>query len=225
MTRYALAPDLQELPPLRLAGPGLFQSFFERSGICMAALDPVLRVREANEEFCRQVGHTAVDCVGASIFGFIHRSSHERLSRQIARVTDGRRSRVTGRVLGLGSNAAAFSADLTVIGLEDVTGSGSSLVLMVKPEVAPGEQPVAVAGKKVLSELDARIVEGIAAGISTVQLASRLYLSRQGIEYRVGMMLRKMHVPNRAALVSRAYSMGVLSVGVWPPHVLREFVG
>jgi PAS domain S-box-containing protein len=225
MTQYAFAPDLQELPPLRLAGgTDLFQSFFERSGICMVALDPVLRVREANQDFCRQVGHTADECRGASIFEFIHRSSHERLGRQIARVTDGRRSRVTERVLGLRSNAAAFPGDLTVVGLEDITRSGSSLVLMIKPDLAPGEQAVVVEGKKVMSELDARIVEGIAAGVSTVQLASKLYLSRQGIEYRVGMMLRKMRVPNRAALVSRAYSMGVLSVGVWPPRVLREFV-
>jgi len=225
MTQYAFAPDLQELPPLRLAGGSdLFQSFFERSGICLVALDPVLRVREANEDFCRQFGRTADECRGASVFDFIHRSGHERLRRQIARVTEGRRSRITERVLGVRPNAAAFSGHLTVIELEDSARSDCCLLLMIKPDVVEEAQGVVIEGKKVLSELDARIVEGIAAGVSTVQLASKLYLSRQGIEYRVGMMLRKMRVPNRAALVSRAYSMGVLSVGTWPPRVLREFV-
>ncbi|MET7762685.1 hypothetical protein ABZS71_11825 [Streptomyces sp. NPDC005393] len=37
-------------------------------------------------------------------------------------------------------------------------------------------------------------------------------------------LLRKLRVPNRAALVSRAYSMGVLNVGSWPPKVVEDFV-
>jgi len=225
MIHYAIAPDLQELPPLKtVGGSDLFSSFFERSGIAMVALDPVLRVCAANEDFCRQFGRSVDDCLGASVFEFVHRSGHERLRRQIARVSEGRRSRITERVLGVRSNASAFSGYLTVLQLENDSRSDSSLVLMVKPDVEQEAEGVVVEGKKVLSELDAKIVEGIAAGVSTVQLASKLYLSRQGIEYRVGMMLRKMRVPNRAALVSRAYSMGVLGVGTWPPRVLREFV-
>jgi DNA-binding NarL/FixJ family response regulator len=78
--------------------------------------------------------------------------------------------------------------------------------------------------KKILTEIDARILEGIAAGLSTVPLAARLYLSRQGVEYHVTGLLRKLKVPNRAALVSRAYSMGVLTVGIWPPKVVEEFI-
>ncbi|MGO4760878.1 LuxR C-terminal-related transcriptional regulator, partial [Streptomyces sp. 2MCAF27] len=53
---------------------------------------------------------------------------------------------------------------------------------------------------------------------------SKLYLSRQGIEYHVSSMLRKLKAPNRAALVSRAYSAGMLTVGTWPARVLPDFV-
>ena len=55
-------------------------------------------------------------------------------------------------------------------------------------------------------------------------MAARLYLSRQGVEYHVGLMLRRFKAPNRAALVSRAYSMGVLTVGSWPPKAVLDFV-
>ncbi|WP_042410819.1 LuxR C-terminal-related transcriptional regulator [Streptacidiphilus carbonis] len=79
-------------------------------------------------------------------------------------------------------------------------------------------------GPPLLTSLDARILEGIATGASTVQLATRLFLSRQGVEYRVALMLRRLDAPNRAALVSRAHSAGILSVGSWPPRVLPEFV-
>lgn len=57
-----------------------------------------------------------------------------------------------------------------------------------------------------------------------MQLAARLYLSRQGVEYHVGLMLRRLKAPNRAALVARAHSMGMLTIGSWPPRVLPEFV-
>ncbi|HEX3785134.1 MAG TPA: LuxR C-terminal-related transcriptional regulator, partial [Pseudonocardiaceae bacterium] len=70
--------------------------------------------------------------------------------------------------------------------------------------------------------LDARILEGVAAGASTIQLATRLYLSRQGVEYHVGSMLRKLRVSNRAALVSRAYAMGLLVADAWPPRISPE---
>ncbi|WP_374754056.1 LuxR C-terminal-related transcriptional regulator, partial [Streptomyces sp. SM12] len=45
----------------------------------------------------------------------------------------------------------------------------------------------------------------MASGLSTVQLASRLHLSRQGVEYRVSSLLRRLRAPNRVALVARAY--------------------
>ncbi|HKS47162.1 MAG TPA: LuxR C-terminal-related transcriptional regulator [Amycolatopsis sp.] len=76
----------------------------------------------------------------------------------------------------------------------------------------------------VLSDLDARILEGLAAGDSTVRLAMRLFLSRQGVDYHVGSMLKKLAVPNRAALVSKAYAMGVLNRWNWPPRVSPEYV-
>lgn len=50
-----------------------------------------------------------------------------------------------------------------------------------------------------ITEIEARILEGIAAGSSSAPLASRLYMSRQDIEYHVSGRLRKFHVPNRSA--------------------------
>ncbi|WP_329025645.1 LuxR C-terminal-related transcriptional regulator [Streptomyces sp. NBC_00690] len=87
-----------------------------------------------------------------------------------------------------------------------------------------GEGSPGNAGVRRLAKLDVRILEGVAVGTSTVQLASLLHLSRQGVEYRIGLMLRQFQVANRAALVSRAHSLGVLSVGAWPPRVLPAFL-
>lgn len=75
------------------------------------------------------------------------------------------------------------------------------------------------------SEVEARVIEGIAAGEATVPLASRLHLSRQDVEHHVTRLLRKLDVRSRAALVSRAYSLGVLEAGTWPPRAVADLVG
>jgi DNA-binding NarL/FixJ family response regulator len=63
-------------------------------------------------------------------------------------------------------------------------------------------------------------VEGLAAGELTVQLAAQLHFSRQGVEYRISRLLRKFDAANRAALVARAYTMGLLCADSWPPKVM-----
>ncbi|MDP9796803.1 DNA-binding NarL/FixJ family response regulator [Catenuloplanes nepalensis] len=73
-----------------------------------------------------------------------------------------------------------------------------------------------------LSELDARIIESIAAGERTVHIANKVYLSRQGVEYHVSKLLQNLRVPNRPALIAKVYSLGILTVGTWPPEVRRE---
>jgi len=79
--------------------------------------------------------------------------------------------------------------------------------------------------RPILSDLDAQIIESIAAGEPTMHIANKVYLSRQGVEYHVGKLLRHMRVPNRAALVAKAYTLGILTVGPWPPVARKEVEG
>jgi PAS domain S-box-containing protein len=199
------------------------RSLFEWSGICMACLDPALRLVEANADFYRQFGHSAADVAGRPFADLLHPGAREQVRRQFAKLTDAHRTRFVDNIVGIGPRDSVFSAELTAIATHGGNGQLSTIVVLVKPDKSHGGAMVA-RPNKVLTNLDARILEGVAAGASTIQLATKLYLSRQGIEYRVGAMLRKMNAPNRAALVSRAYSMGFLSIGCWPPKVLPEYV-
>ncbi|MGH3376328.1 MAG: LuxR C-terminal-related transcriptional regulator [Actinoallomurus sp.] len=78
--------------------------------------------------------------------------------------------------------------------------------------------------KKPLTKMDAMVLEGVASGMSTVQLASHLFLSRGGVEYHVSTLMRSLKAANRSALVSKAYSAGLFSIGIWPPRVIPEFI-
>jgi DNA-binding CsgD family transcriptional regulator len=96
--------------------------------------------------------------------------------------------------------------------------------VLLQADPPPAECPSDGARSTLLSEMEAKILERVAAGASTVQLAGHLHLSCKGIEYHISAMLRKLGVPNRPALVSRAYTIGILNSGTWPPRVQQEHV-
>ena|SRR5689334_1973415 len=73
-----------------------------------------------------------------------------------------------------------------------------------------------------LSSLQARILEGVAAGFSSGRLSRELYLSSKTIDYHVRVMSDKLQAPNRVALVSRAFVLEILRADSWPPRVACE---
>jgi PAS domain S-box-containing protein len=203
----------------------MFNSFFERSGLCVARFDHSSRVEEANSDFCRQFGFSPREVRGIMFADLLHPSMREKITEQIGRLVHGQRARFADRIVALRSGDGAFNAELTGLAIHGDGGQVDGVMALVRPE--KGEQvskTVAGRGKKLLTQMDARILEGVAAGITTPQLAATLYLSRGGVEYHVAALLRKLKVTNRAALISKAYSRGIFGVGSWPPKVLPEFV-
>jgi PAS domain S-box-containing protein len=197
---------------------------------CLASLDPALNVVAANEDFCRQFGRSMADVCGRSLYDLVLPDTQAVLDRQFARLTDGRQARFAERMLGIRENDGMFAGELTGAGVHDEAARLSAIIVSVKPDARAVDNPALRRRSRILSKrcktlltpLDVRILEGVAAGASTVQLANRLFLSRQGVEYHVGSMLRKLRASNRAALVSRAYSMGLLTVGTWPPQMVAD---
>ncbi|MDI5962993.1 LuxR C-terminal-related transcriptional regulator [Streptantibioticus silvisoli] len=191
-----------------------------------ANLDPELNVTSADPDFYRQFGRTASDICGRSLYDLLHPSAPAVIGRHFTRLAERRCNRFVERMVGLnGENP--FSGELIGIAVHQSTDRLAGIVVMVQPDeeaTDPASDESLGHRKPILSKLDALVLEGVASGASTVQLAARLYLSRQGVEYHVGLMLRKLKAPNRAALVARAHSMGMLTVGHWPPRVLPEFV-
>jgi PAS domain S-box-containing protein len=201
----------------------VFMSLFERSGIGLAILDPRLRVLETNTAFYQQFGRLSSDVRERNFAELLHPSIRPHLLRQFARLAQGH-ARFVERVVAPWASGPAFSGELTGIAVDDEAGQVKTIVVLVKPENTDRDSQIPVGSRKTLTSMDARILEGVAAGIPTVQLAAKLYLSRQGVEYHVSTMMRKFMVPNRAALASKAYSMGIFSAGCWPPKVLPDYV-
>lgn len=75
-----------------------------------------------------------------------------------------------------------------------------------------------------LSSLQARILEGVAAGFSSGRLSRELYFSAKTIDYHVRVMSDKLQAPNRVALVAKAFVLEILRTDSWPPRVACEIV-
>ncbi|MGC5038144.1 PAS domain-containing protein [Streptomyces sp. DT190] len=186
---------------------------------CTAHVSPRdLSVTAAEPEFARQFGLNADEICGRGLLELLRSPVPGQLREQFTALSSGRSRRFRERVTGRDGAGRNFPAEITGIAVRQPSGEMVGVVVFLR------RTEETVTGGPVLSALDAQVLEGVASGESTVQLASRLYLSRQGIEYRVGQMLRRFDAPNRPALVARAHALGMFAAGQWPPRVLPDRV-
>jgi DNA-binding CsgD family transcriptional regulator len=68
-----------------------------------------------------------------------------------------------------------------------------------------------------------RVLQLVALGPPSREIASRLWVSRQAVTYHIGNLFMKLHADSRAGLVARAYTLGIFSPGIWPPAIDATF--
>lgn len=201
---------------------------FEQSGIGLAILNPSLRVQFVNEAFVARCGRDHEYIYDRSIAEFIHPSVRDQLMRQFDRVAKGQRARIVGRPATMWFADTAAAGNLTVFPVDHGEGASASgdqmLLVLFTPDKSESDRSSLADPQLKLTTLTSKVLEGVAAGDSTVRLATKLFLSRQGIEYHVSILLRQFKVPNRTALVAKAYSIGMFSIGTWPPRLLSDYV-
>lgn len=84
-----------------------------------------------------------------------------------------------------------------------------------------GEAHDAYLASLILTAREAQVLELVGAGRSNREIAALMHVSVKDVEYHVGNLLRKLGCRNRTEAVSRAYALGFLSVGSWPPEMVR----
>lgn len=202
----------------------VLKSFFDRSGMCMAKLDDSIRLLEVNSDFSRQFGCEPAELHGSRFCDLLHADVRAQVSRQFTHLVTQRRPRFTEPSVAFHQkDSSVFSGELTGFVVRGDGDRIDGLMALVCPTERSKTNRALASRQLLLTDLDARILEGVAAGVSTVRLASNLYLSRGGIEYHVDILLRRLKVKNRPALVSKAYSMGLLRPG-WPPQVNPDYL-
>lgn len=182
-----------------------------------ARLDVALRFVDADPMFRRVLGD---EVVGRPLGGVLHPGFAEPLRARLTELVAGQVNRVACHTVLLRSDQVPVIVELAAVPVAPFRSpAGVALAVCPKDGRRTSAQPVR------LSELSARILEHVAAGMPSAQLARTLFLSKQGVDYHVGLLVRKLGAPNRTGMVSMAYTAGVLLAGQWPPKVDPALIG
>ncbi|MFE0047149.1 helix-turn-helix transcriptional regulator [Streptomyces albireticuli] len=152
---------------------------------------------------------------GRSLLDLFTPTDGGQLVKVDAALRGGRRSRYPVRVRWTAAGRS-YEGQLTVEPVSDPAGASPPLLatLRVDEERPPAEcaRPDVVLGPQ-----ERRILELAAAGRTTSVIARTVGLSGDGVNYHLVRLARRLSVPNRTALVARAYVLGLLSPAAWPP--------
>lgn len=195
-----------------------FAAYVAGSGLRMAWLDTSLRITGVSERLAKRCQAAPSVLTGRPFTDLLHPGSRDAFRHRLEILRLGRRRRFTHIAFPAvpGDRGAAWRM-VTLAVRQGRTVS--SFVVVVAAETIPNRQR----GTR-LSPLNARVLEGVAAGASTAELASALYLSPQGVDYHISALMRRCGAQNRAGLVARAYTSGLLLPGIWPPRVAADAV-
>jgi len=182
----------------------------------VACVDGGFRVLTAEDGFLELFGASAFELRHRGILDFLHPDFAEGPRCALTALATGGRLEATERVVLLGSGGAVVSAELTALAL-----AGSSRIVVALRRDAVLSQRVR---QPVLTPVAALVLEGLAAGVPTTELARRAHLSRQGVEYHVGALVRQFGVANRIALVAKAHTAAMFTAETWPPRVDPRFL-
>ncbi|MGY4923064.1 LuxR C-terminal-related transcriptional regulator [Streptomyces sp. 900105755] len=186
-------------------------------------LDRKQQMQYGSPEFFRQFGGSGDELYGRPFRHLIAPNLREALDRHLNQLLAGTRDQFSHHIALLRQSASPLSAVLTATALYGSSPNRAVAVQLVRPPEAPAPAGVSSAGLSI-GEMAAKVLEGTAAGLTSEFLASRLFVSRQTVEYHISRMLRQFDMPNRAALIALAYSTGILQINAWPPRVADEFI-
>ncbi|MBZ3900163.1 MULTISPECIES: LuxR C-terminal-related transcriptional regulator [Streptomyces] len=221
-----LAPEPPTANPRDLPTPALPPAVAAILG--MVHLDAELRVVEANDTFCEQFRLTPAEVRGVSLSRFFHPTGRSSLQEQFSRLVAGQLGDFSAPMTLVDGNLRDRDCLVTGIALNRVPHvyctTECVAVALVVPDTVHSPPLTLAAAPAALAEVPSRVLEGVAAGLSTQQLATRLGLSSHGVEYHISVMLKKLKAPNRSALVARAYALDILVAHCWPPRVRPQYM-
>jgi PAS domain S-box-containing protein len=202
-----------------------FRTLFHVIETGVLLLGPDARVLDANPAALRLTGRTLQQVRGepaGAALAPVDAARHEQLWDELAA---GRRNRYDLTVVVCGANGRQRPARFTATLVRAREGAAAIGLGLLAP-LAPEAETVTLAARSTPSAGEAAVLERLAAGASLQQIASELGMSRRGVDYRITRLRHKLRADgpggapaNSAALIARAYALGILHPAVWPPRV------
>ncbi|MFE6774861.1 PAS domain-containing protein [Streptomyces sp. NPDC057702] len=172
----------------------------------------------ANPAMARQWGVAPGRLGGRNLLDLFRPRDRAQLERLGEALRLGYRSRYpVGVCWRLGGDGAEREGELSIDPVGDATAERPALLVLLRI----GDQAPARPEWVEVSPVEERVLALAASGATTAAMGKALGLTVDGVNYHLTRLSRRWRVPNRTALVARAYVLGVLAPGVWPPAARR----
>ncbi|KOT56747.1 MULTISPECIES: PAS domain-containing protein [Streptomyces] len=201
------------------AGPwrNYFLILLDRIPVPIAVCTAHGEVLIANPAMAAEWGAAPGQLRGRNLLDLFRPRSQAQIDRVIDAVRLGRRSRYPVEVRWrTGTDGAEREGELTVDPVGDPSVSPPALLALLS--VHDDTPPAAAAARDAASPVETRILALAASGATTAAIGSQLGLTVDGVNYHLTRLARRWRVQGRTALVAKAYVLGVLAAGVWPPE-------
>ncbi len=194
----------------------LYTDLFERAGVALSVLDGRGRIQEANADFRALTGRTAAALDQQPFWILFEDPFRRTLSETFGALSAGG-NRLSCDAVVSRVGRSAMRCRVTVARVPSRERVSAAALLSV---TAP--RKVAVPVLRSLRQVERAVLCQVAAGATTIEVAEAIHLSRQGVDYNLRTLMQRFGARNRAELVARAYSTGVLAAHTWPPRVLGD---
>ncbi|MFF7735625.1 PAS domain S-box protein [Streptomyces sp. NPDC007984] len=192
---------------------------FDRVAMPVAVCDVYGAVLLANPAMAAECGTTPGRLRGLDVLDLFR----PREATQVERVAEAlrlrHRSRYQVSVRWQAPGGVERSGELTADPVSDTVEDTPALLVMLRVDAEPAPSPTAPAGPARVTPMEARVLALLAGGATTARAARETGLTPDGVTYHLRRLSSRWGASHRTELVARAYALGVLRAGVWPPEV------
>ncbi|HXV94376.1 MAG TPA: PAS domain-containing protein [Pseudonocardia sp.] len=205
-----------------------YRAIFDGADVGIVLLDLAGRIVDANPACLRLTGRSLRDLRGRAVGGLLTRADLELHEPYWRDLVAGRRGRYDLPLALPTSAGRRRPTRLTVTVVRDRAGRPAGGVAIAIPLV-PVDDALPTPLRARPTPAEAAVLERLAAGMTLQQIADELGLSRRGVDYRITRLRHKLRADGpdgtpatSAAVVARAYAVGVLHPSAWPPRVVGD---
>jgi PAS domain S-box-containing protein len=190
-------------------------TLFDRVTVPVAVCDVHGAVLLANPAMAAECGTTPGRLRGREVLDLFRPQEATQVERiaQALRLRHRSRYQVSVRWAAPDGGGERFG-ELTADPVSDTVEDTPALLVMLR---VLGERDACPRAPVDVSPVEVRILALLAGGATTARAARETGLTTDGVTYHLRRLSARWGAANRTELVARAYALGVLEPGVWPP--------
>jgi PAS domain S-box-containing protein len=190
-------------------------TLFDRVSLPVAVCDVYGAVLLANPAMAAECGTTPGRLRGRDVLELFRPQEATQVERIAQALRLRHRSRYQVSVCWRAPGGAERYGELTADPVSDTIEDTPTLLVMLR--VLGEREPARAAPEARVTPVEARILALLAGGATTARAARETGLTTDGVTYHLRRLSARWGAANRTELVARAYALGVLAAGVWPP--------